>query len=567
MERLRSILERIDGRGYGAYKDLQGRYRFEDLTLEVVHVQGDPFAAPSRLAVHVPTRALPLDGIGVESAARRVGVEDALLRSFAAEVARGGERRGSGRSGRWGVAALGQEILARTGCEIVGEVVTLRLTAGLPADGRRVLGRQAWQMLGEELPRLVERGVLEADFETLLASASANEDQEALRAEVVRRGWVAFIGEGAVLPRRSGVDDRPLEGAAAVPWATPPELRATVRLPNAGEVEGAAVPAGVTLICGGGYHGKSTLLKALERGVYNHIPGDGRERCATAPGAVYVRAEDGRAVTGVDISPFIGELPGGRSTAAFSTENASGSTSQAAAIMEALELGATALLIDEDTSATNFMARDRRMQALVATPDEPITPFVDRVAELRDALGVSCVLVAGGSGELFDVADVVLAMRRYAPEVVTAAARSIAAAHPSGRVPEARGALARPASRVLARGGLDASGRGGRERSRARGVDAITFGEEEIDLRALAQVVDEGQTRLIADLLLAASERLVDGSRTLASVCASLDASLAEGPLSGWSARGYGDRAWVRGLEVGAAINRLRGLRVKGRSG
>lgn len=567
MEELRSILQRIEGRGYGAYKDIAGRYAGEDFALEVVHVQGDPFASPSRLAVHIPAEALPLDGLGVEVASRRIGVEDALLRSFAAAVAESRARRGSGRSGQWGVARLGQEILARTGCEIDRRGAVLRFTAGLPADGRRVLGRQAWAMLGEELPALVERGVLEADFGALKASADANEDQEALRAQVVERGWVAFLAEGSLLPRRSGVDDRPMAGGA-VPWVVPPELRQVVRLPNKGEVVGAALESGVTLICGGGYHGKSTLLETLERGIYNHIPGDGRELCATTPGAVTVRAEDGRAVTGVDIAAFIGELPGGRSTRAFSTEDASGSTSQAASIAEALELGATALLIDEDTSATNFMVRDRRMQALIATEDEPIAPLVDRVRELRDRLGVSCVLVLGGSGDYFDVADAVLALKGYVPRVVTAQARAIAASHPTGRLQEARAPLAAPRARVVLPAGLDPTGhRGDRARVQARRTDAIAYGEGEIDLRALSQLVDEGQARALGDLLVYASRELVDGARTLQEVCAALEAALASRPLSSFGPPGSGDRARVRGLEVCAAINRLRGLRVKPRSG
>ena len=96
---------------------------------------------------------------------------------------------------------------------------------------------------------------------------------------------------------------------------------------------------GITLIVGGGYHGKSTLLKALEAGVYNHIAGDGREFVITDDTAFKLRAEDGRSITGVDISPFIKNLPNKKDTVHFSTEDASGSTSQAANLMEALESG------------------------------------------------------------------------------------------------------------------------------------------------------------------------------------------------------------------------------------
>ena len=181
-----------------------------------------------------------------------------------------------------------------------------------------------------------------------------------------------------LLPRRSGVDDRPLEGGGVVPFRSPESLRVVLQAPNAGSVPGMGVPVGVTLVVGGGFHGKSTLLRALEAGVYNHRPGDGRERVVSDPDTVKVRAEDGRAVAGVDISAFIDGLPLGQDTHHFTTPNASGSTSQAATIVEALESGAHALLVDEDTSATNFMLRDRRMQSLVPKDAEPITPFQPR---------------------------------------------------------------------------------------------------------------------------------------------------------------------------------------------
>lgn len=555
MDRLRAALGRIDGRGYPAYKDIRGTWFGADFTLEVVHVQGDPFAAPSSLAVRFPVDLLDLDPDDLEIASRRVGIEDGLLRSFSRALRAAPRGRGSGKSGRWEVVRLGQEILPRSGCEIVGDEVTVRFTLGLPAQGRRVLGREAARLLCDQLPGLVRAGLLEADVDRLLDHADASEDQEVLRAMLAQNAWVAFIADGAILPRRSGVDDRPL-GDGAVPWSSPEALRATIELPCAGPVSGSALPQGVTLICGGGYHGKSTLLSALARGIYNHVPGDGRERVVCSSRAVQVRAEDGRSVSAVDISPFIANLPDGRDTRAFTTPNASGSTSQAACIIESLELGADCLLIDEDTSATNFMIRDRRMQELIATDREPITAFVDRVRPLSDA-GVSCVLVIGGCGDYFDVADLVLVMDAYEPAVRTADAHRIAADLPSNRREESAGPFPMPAPRTPDFRSFETQTKRGRGRARARDTREIQVGEQNLDISLIAQLIDPGQAKTIADLLLAPGTEA-----SLATFAERASVRLAERGVSSVTTRGAGDRVWVRSFELAAAINRLRSLRL-----
>ena len=198
-------------------------------------------------------------------------------------------------------------------------------------------------------------------------------------------------------------------------------------LPHAGKIQGMGIKKGITLIVGGGYHGKSTLLKALELGVYNHIAGDGREYVITDDTAMKIRAEDGRSIKKVDISMFINDLPNGKDTSAFCTEDASGSTSQAANVVEAMEAGAETFLIDEDTSATNFMIRDELMQRVVNREDEPITPFIDRIRELYEQYGISTILVAGSSGSYFHVADCIVQMNRYKPQEITAFAKEEAA--------------------------------------------------------------------------------------------------------------------------------------------
>ena len=417
MRRLGDILRRIDGRGFKAYKDLERqRFEFPDFTLFADHVQGDPFAAPSRFRVRLAQTTAGFPGETFSNRSREVALRDFLVRTFAIEARRASEHRGSGKSGQLFVNAPGQEILERSGCQVNGDYVELRFLVGLPAAGRRILGNEAADMLVGTLPGMVKSALhfQNLDPTALWRHLKCGEDTDALRSQLEERGLVAFVADGSVLPRRSGVDDRPM--IQAIRFQSPERLRVEFELPNTGRVTGMGIPLGITLIVGGGFHGKSTLLRALERGVYNHIPGDGRELVATEATAVKVRAEDGRSVVGVDISPFIGQLPGGLETRWFTTENASGSTSQAANIAEALEAGSRLLLVDEDTSASNFMIRDRRMQALIEKRHEPITPFVDQVQGLYRQHRVSTVLVMGGSGDYFDVADTVIAMVDYMPQ-------------------------------------------------------------------------------------------------------------------------------------------------------
>ncbi|MCF6180126.1 MAG: ABC-ATPase domain-containing protein, partial [Geopsychrobacter sp.] len=414
MHRLQGILDRIEGQGFKSYKQLAGRYRFDDFTLSIDHVQGDPFAQPSRISVRLNSAQHGLSADLWSTRTRQTAVEDFLARALTQGIARYVKgRRGTGKSGQIIIVTSGQRILRRNALLIEGTEIEARLLLALPADGRSVRIADAREMLFVELPRLVAAGLvyLERDLSSLMRQIEQLEDQQFMRNWLAEVGAVAFVGDGSLLPRASGVDDRPL--AAGVTFKAPESMGCRVRLPHAGEMSGLLIPEGVTLIVGGGFHGKSTLLQALERGVYDHLPGDGRELVVTTEAAVKIRAEDHRAIREVNISPFIGTLPGNRSTVTFSTENASGSTSQAANIIEALECGADCLLIDEDTSATNFMIRDRRMQQLVSAEQEPIIPLLYRVRELYEKRGVSSIIVTGGSGDYLSVADRVIMMDNY----------------------------------------------------------------------------------------------------------------------------------------------------------
>ncbi|MGM0575362.1 MAG: ABC-ATPase domain-containing protein [Myxococcota bacterium] len=560
-EDLRETLRRIDGRGYKAYKDIRGTYRLGGWTLCVDHVQGDPFAAPSRLRLQVPAGEAAFPAWATSGVARHA-LADLLTRAFDDAVAALGQlRRGSGKSGLLGIERPTQEILRRTSVVVHPDHVEARFVAGLPARGRRVLGRQAAQQLLEDVPAVARRSLLfEAlDPDAVRRHVEAVEDQEALRAALADRGLVAFVADGSRLPRRSGVDPRPLTGQV-VPFEAPEALAVEVDLPHAGRVRGMGIPEGVTLIVGGGYHGKSTLLNAVELGVWNHVPGDGRERVAARADTVKIRAEDGRRVECVDISPFIDNLPFGRDTRAFRSDDASGSTSQAANIAEALEVGAGVLLMDEDTSATNFMIRDHRMQALVAKDREPITPYIDKVRQLHRDHGVSSVIVVGGAGDYFDVADTVILMDTYEPRDATAEAKRIAERHGEPRVSEGGDVFGDVHPRRPAPSSIDPR-RGKRPvKVQPRGLDHIRFGEWDLDLSAVEQLVDPCQTRTVGQALVYLRDHLLDGERTLSEALDLLDDGFAREGLDLLARGRSGDLAEVRRFEIAAALNRLRSL-------
>ncbi len=565
-EELRRTLQRIDGRGYKAYHDIRGAYDFGLYRLLIDHVQGDPFAAPSRVRVRVHLRDTGFPPDLWSNRIRRVAFCDFLSRQFHRAIRRHTKgRRGSGKSGLVDIDMGGQEILERTSVVVVdGEWLEVRFVVGLPAAGRTVLGREATEIFFTEIPKVVGDSLFlrSVDERALREHVDVAEDQEVLRGMLRKKGLVAFVREGAILPRRSGVDDRPLE-EGAIPVEVPEELAVEVELPHRGRVRGMGIPEGVTLIVGGGFHGKSTLLNALERGIYNHIPGDGREYVVTDPGAVKIRAEDGRRVEKVNISPFIDNLPLRKDTKRFSTDNASGSTSQAANIMEALEVGARVLLIDEDTSATNFMIRDERMQALVAKEKEPITPFVDKVRKLYTDLGVSTILVMGGSGDYFDVADTVIMMDSYRPRCVTERAKEIARQYGTHRKDEGGEEFGEITPRVPLEASFDPS-RGKREvKIEAKGLRTILYGTTAIDLSCLEQLVDISQTRAIGLMIHRYATLYADGGLTLREGLEQVMRDIEEKGLDCLSPFRVGNLAEARIFELAGAINRMRTLRVK----
>jgi predicted ABC-class ATPase len=560
MQRLGATLDRIDRKGYGAYRDLSGTHDLGHFVLFMDKVQRDPFAPPS--LIRIRTKVNPFDPTLFGNSVRRVAFEDFLTRSVEREirrVVRG--NRGSGGSGRVEIQRASQVVLPRTSMVVEPGYVEARMAVGLPARGRSVDASAARTVLLEELPEVVRRGLDPApeggvDVERAKLHVESVEDADHLRGLLPGLGLVAFVADGAVLPRESGASDRPLR-EGAVPFGSPEEHRVEVELPNKGVVSGMGVAEGVTLVVGGGFHGKSTLLSALSWGVYDHVPGDGRELVVTRGDAVKVRAEDGRSVSGVDISAMIGDLPGGRSTKDFSTPNASGSTSQAANIAEAIEVGTSLLLVDEDTSATNFMIRDERMRELVRC--EPISPFIDLVLPLHRSLGVSTVVVVGGVGDYLDVADRVILLEDYAPSDATPRSREVTKRFPL-RAPLTQRAVRPPRERAIDSSSIDLR-RGKRQIARGRGPHTIELGRERVDLSYLEQLAEAGQTEAVARIIREwATAGEVRGVGEL--VRGALVSVSEKGLDSLGNYRGHpGEMSLPRTQEVAATINRFRRLR------
>ena len=562
---LRSLLNRIDRRGYPAYKDTRGTYQFPNYILSIDHVQGDPFAAPSRLSILVKGRAAGFPPELYDRPHRRIALQDQLTRRFGAAAERFSfQAKGSGQSGLIAVSRCGQEVLERTACRLdpkSGDVL-MRFEVGFPANGRTVNAGELGKILFDFLPKCAEQALFyqNLDRERLRAAVDLAEDQHCVREQLPGLGLCAFVANGSVLPRASGVSSKPM--GDGVKFMSPKELEVTLDLPRGRRITGMGIRRGVTLIVGGGYHGKSTLLGALELGVYDHIAGDGREYVITDPSAVKIRAEDGRSIRKTDISLFISGLPNGKDTAAFETEDASGSTSQAANVIESIEAGTSLLLIDEDTSATNFMVRDELMQRVIRRDMEPITPFIERVRELYESYGVSTVLVAGSSGAYFHVADTVIQMDRYVPRDITALAKAEAGNFPIRVDPP------KPAAPLcFDRRPQPSPSFSGGDRTKIKTLprEGVMVNKEVIDLRYVEQLVDSEQLTALGYCVVYALRNLLDGRRDLRRVADELEAAIDRGTLAALC----GDRSGVPGLarprrqEILACLNRCRGLRIQ----
>lgn len=556
---LKRELEKIDGRGYKTYKTLEGQYSFEDYILSIDHVQGDPFASPSRIRVIVNSNNNFPKNLFDEKY-KKITICDFLTRLFSKNIYKYGEKVfGSGKSGLIEISKCSQQVIERTSIIINNEKIEARFYVGFPARGRSVLSKELEKILFNIIPNIVKNTLIynNINIKALNDKLKLLEDQEFIRKQLKDKKLIAFIANNSILPRESGISQKPLKDGKK--FISPKELEVEFNTPNRGLIKGMGIPEGITLIVGGGYHGKSTLLKALELGVYNHIEGDGREFVITDNTALKVRAEDGRAITKTDISLFINNLPNGKDTKKFYTENASGSTSQASNIIEGIESGTKLFLIDEDTSATNFMIRDSVMQQLVSKDKEPITPFIDVARSLYKQKGISTILVAGSSGDFFDIADLVIQMDNYEPYEVTKKAKAL-----SRGITNVNENLKVDIdfNRVILKGTIESSPKG--VKVKTLGKDGISINKENIDLRAVEQIVDNEQLNTIGAIMKYAENKLMGKNLTLAQIADNITEELKNNLIGIENIKGgYGSFAIVRKQEIMCAYNRYRKIKIR----
>lgn len=566
---LRQLLYTIDRKGYPAYKGTKGDYRFQEYILGIDHVQGDPFAAPSRLHIEVPGKTAKFPARLFDCSYKKIALQDHLLRLFARQTEKFSfQAKGSGKSGILSVTRCGQEVLERSACEIdpqSGRII-VRFEVGFPANGRTINAGELMKILFDFLPKCVNQALIYGNIDVKQAEKvmELSVDQQRIRDFLKEEGLVAFVADGSILPRASGISQKPMKEAVA--FTSPESMRYTIDLPYKGKITGMGIPKGITLIVGGGYHGKSTLLKALEMSVYPHIAGDGRTYVVTDKDAVKIRAEDGRSIKHTDISMFINDLPNKKDTKAFYTEDASGSTSQAANVAEAMEAKASAFFIDEDTSATNFMVRDELMQKVIHRDMEPITPFIERMRDIYEQFGISTILVAGSSGAYFQVADQIIQMDRYVPKDITKKAKEAAESYPG---------LEYPADfpgypEVLRRPGKNPGiMHKGRIKIKTLGKDGVMVGKETIDMHYVEQLADSEQITCLGYIVKYMEERCLDGKKTVQQQVEQLMSELELhgfgvlfGECHGKEAEIPGNLALPRREEVFACLNRYRGLRL-----
>ncbi|HET8679750.1 MAG TPA: ABC-ATPase domain-containing protein [bacterium] len=563
-DRLRDKIVAINGKGFQSYQELAGAYRFDRFVLYLDTIQSDPVAAPTRARVRIDQAEAQVPPGLWATPAQHVAVADFLTRRLQEAIRKHVRSRWSGRLPPLAVDAGGQTILARTACALSEDAIEVRLAIGLPSEGRKVLARAAQTLLFEELPSVIASGLAwtNLDGEAGRRHVALMDDYLALRDALAPLGLVAFLADGSILPREPGFGDGSLR-ARAVPLRAPDELAVTVSLPHRGAVRGLGIRAGVTVVSGGAFSGKSTLLAAIGAGVYPHVPGDGREYVATIPDAVAIHGEPGRRIERVDVSAFFREVPQRHDVTAFAVEHATGVEAMAAATAEALEMRTGLMLYDEDDSAVAFMARDALMRQLVPGSQEPLTPLLDHLRPLWKSRGVSSIVATGGLGDYLAVADTVIVMEGFQPVAATARARTIVtgaglreydapAPSPSPRYPLPRGF----------------AGLRGRQRVEMRGRTVLGVGREAVELAGIRQLVDPSQARAAGAAILYAIEKgYFDGTMPIADA---IDRVFADTERSGLAALALddevsGEHAMPRPHEVAAVLNRMRSLQARSR--
>lgn len=577
---LAQAIHQLQGAPYPAYKDLKGSWSFQQFELHLDHVQADPYAQPSKFRLLVPQSVVHFDPSLYCNKVRKVALADYIHRHFSLNIvskASESDSRSSPSSGGWHSCKGGKihidtpvaQVLERTAVIVTDDQIEIRLCIELPARGRSIEARFAAQVLTQHVPTLVSDFLIDAsnNINSIRSHVRSIEDQDALRKALVPHSLAAFVRNGAILPRASGASSKPLSSKTATPFQSPASLEVTITLPHS-SVSGMGLPARSLVLCvGAGFHGKSTLLEAVTLGCYDYVPGDGREFVCAVDTVANVSSEDGRQVTSVDVSNFITKLPSGKDTHVFTTTDASGSTSCAASMMEALEMGSKLLCIDEDTTASNWLACSPIMAQLIRK--ETIVPLERQARKAVKATGATIMLVCGSSSDFLQKADLVLKMEDFMCTDVTSEAKQLAGLVEADAI--GNSSFKKPSPRSLLPSSLPLEGK-----TSVRARQTIQLGGERndegrhVELRSIPQIVCESQTKAILAAMRAISRGRASetsqqpASPTLADVLGQIDQSVESEGLDSLLPSGYDPDAFMarpRAIDIAAALNRTRGAK------
>ncbi len=347
-------VKKIDGAGYGASVNILGSYSYDNQVVLIIdrvpRDPGDPL--PGKIKILIPYKELRYDKKIVMKNNLSIRASKHFFNSITHRTI-----RYEGHPWLW-IDPPGQAFLERNSINFFEDYVEIRLDFYVPYKGRRkISGGRLRRLIIETIPRIINelRGSSKKK-KNLGRMIETIEDQEYLRKKLSEEGILAFIADGSILPRR-GDSDLPLRDA--VPFKAPKKYSVIFNLPHHGQISGLYIERGkVISFAGANFHGKTTILTALSVAHYNYIPGDGREFVISIDELPLIAAENRRVIRGIDLSILMKKLPGKNiDTALFNTNEASGSTSQAASLLEALEFRVKGILIDEDSSAVNLLLR------------------------------------------------------------------------------------------------------------------------------------------------------------------------------------------------------------------
>ena len=560
-----NLLAEIDGKPFAEYERLLGDFDFARYVIKCSKIEITRDAENPVFNIRVPQSIAELPGHLYDSPVRRTALEDYLVRNLCAVTERIARFNESG----WArrnilIAEPGQKILPRTAVIVTKEYIDARIRIALPykvyATGERLVDAEmARKVFFEDLPEVVSSSIFCCNLDLDEAEEFVNgmEDADRVRQTLSTLGLVSFVGEGSLLAREPNSDLPDYERIA--PFEVSESAQTEIEVPNSGKIIGLGIPVGLTVVLGDAANGRKDFMSAIAAGVFNHIPGDGREAVVTVSDAVQIEVDRGRSVQEVNITPFLSEAEDGN-PASYSTRSADSFISQAAGTIEALEVGARVLIFDENTSASAFLTTDARVAALLGST--PRASLAQRARQIVDELGIS--LVIGGENlvaEYIPLADTVLKVEDFQVTNITEEAKALNLALP----PEAAAVNLGPMlgrSRWIMPSSIDAAVGNKDVVIEAVDLKAIQFGRSVIELDSVPQIADESQTLTLGLLLYYAKLRYMQEGYPLREMLDMIDRDLSSEGLGTISRDLRGDLARPRRYELAAALNRLPTFRV-----